>query len=150
MDIKGQIEIDLKQAMLAGDKPLVSTLRGLKSAILYEEVAKGSREQGLPEADTLAVLTKEAKKRQESADLYRQGGDNERAGAELAEKAVIERYLPAQINDEELNKIIDEVITELGANDLKQIGPVIAAVKQRCKGSADSGRIAAGVKARLQ
>jgi uncharacterized protein YqeY len=72
---KQQIDADLKTAMLAGDKTLVTTLRGLKSAILYVEVAENAREKGLPEDAVVAILQKEAKKRQESADLYLQGGN---------------------------------------------------------------------------
>jgi uncharacterized protein len=89
MTIKEQIDRDLKAAMLGGDKVLTTTLRGLKSAILYAEVASNQREAGLPDNEIVNLLGKEAKKRQESADLYRQGGNNEKAEAELAEKSVI-------------------------------------------------------------
>lgn len=70
MTISEQIDADLKQAMLAGDKTLVTTLRGLKSVILYEEVAKGLRDTGLDDDAVITLFSKEAKKRQESADLY--------------------------------------------------------------------------------
>lgn len=150
MTVKERIEVDLKTAMLAGDKPLVSTLRGLKSAILYEEVAKDARENGLPENEVMAVLAKEAKKRQESADLYSQGGNTDLQNAELSEKAVIEGYLPAQISDEELAEIIGQEIEKAGATDMKQMGQVIAAVKLRTESQADGGRIADAVKERLQ
>ncbi len=149
MTIKEQIDQDLKTAMLGGDKAVVSTLRGVKSAILYEEVAKGSREEGLPEAEVLAVLAKEAKKRQESADLFLQGGGADRAEAELAEKATIEKYLPAQISDEQLHEIIEQAAKQAGATDMKQMGLVIAAVKERVGSTADGGRIAAVVRERL-
>lgn len=75
--LKQKIEQDIKTAMLAGDKTLVMTLRGLKSAILYIEVAQGIRDTGLPDAEVIDLLAKEAKKRQESADLYKQGGNQE-------------------------------------------------------------------------
>lgn len=150
MTVKEQIDRDLKTAMLSGDKTQVSTLRGLKSAILYEEVAKGRREAGLPEQEVIAVLAKEAKKRQESADLYSQGGNSARSEAELAEKGIIERYLPKQLSDEELIVIIDEIIKQVGASDIKQMGQVIGAVKQRTEGMADGSRIASAVKERLQ
>ncbi len=86
MGLKQQIDADLKTAMLAGDKVLVTTLRGLKSVILNVEVAEGSRETGLADDKIISLLQKEAKKRQESADLYLQGGSVERQQAELAEK----------------------------------------------------------------
>lgn len=145
MSLKSQIEQDLKSAMLAGDKILVNTLRGIKSVILNEEVAKGKREQGLNDEEVINVLSKEAKKRQESADLYKQGGSNERAEAELAEKRVIDKYLPAQLSDEELQKLVDRAITEVGPN----MGQVIGWVKSASKGAADGAKIAALVKERL-
>src|SRR5690348_5859158 len=114
--LKSRIDQDLKTALLAGDKVLATTLRGLKSVILYAEVAKGMREQGLPDDEIVVLFSKEAKKRQESADLYKHGGNEEKAAAELEEKKVIESYLPAQMSEEELSKIIDQTIKELGAS----------------------------------
>src|SRR5689334_8443872 len=122
MSIKSQVEQDLKTAMLAGDKTLVSTLRGLKSAILNEEIASGSRDTGLPDDKVLQILGKEAKKRQESADLYTQGGNQEKATAELQEKEVIQKYLPAQLSDDEIAKLIDEEISSTGATSPQQMG----------------------------
>lgn len=150
MIIKEQIEQDIKQAMLAGDKTLVTTLRGLKSAILYVEVAKGARDEGLPESEVIEVLGKEAKKRQESAEMYEQGGSPERAAAEQAEKVVIEKYLPAQLSDEEVVKVVSEVLAELGASDMSGMGQAIAEVKKRLQGQADGARIAAFVRERLK
>ena len=135
--------------MLAGDKTLVSTLRGLKSAIQYAEVEKGSREQGLSDNDIIQLLTKEAKKRQESADLYRQGGNEEKAAAELAEKVVIEKYLPEQMSEAEIAQLIDLAIKELGANNPQQMGQVIGKVKAEAKGTADGATIARLVQQRL-
>lgn len=150
MKIKEQLDQDLKTAMLAGDKALVSTLRGIKSAILYVEVAKGAREQGLSDQETIEILSKEAKKRQESADLYIRGGSAERAEAELAEKKVIEKYLPPQLSDEDVRKIVSEVIVELGAKDMSAMGQVISKVKDLTKGAADGALIAKLVKEQLQ
>src|SRR6476660_9207906 len=106
MNFKEKIDQDLKAAMLGGDKEKVTILRGVKSAILNEEVAKGLRAEGLPDDEILRILNKEAKKRQESADLYIQGGNQEKADAELAEKKVIEEYLPAQLSEEDIAKLI--------------------------------------------
>lgn len=149
MSLKERIDQDLKQAMLSGDKTLVTTLRGLKSVILYAEVASGNREQGLDDAAVTELLTKEAKKRQESADLYRQGGNEEKAQAELQEKTVIERYLPEQLDDAELAALVDETILSLGASGAQAMGQVIGAVKAKAGASADGARIAALVKERL-
>lgn len=149
MSISKDIDADLKTAMLAGDKILATTLRGLKSTILYEEVAKGARDTGLEDDAVIGLLSKEAKKRQESADLYVKGGSQEKADAELAEKAVIEKYLPAQMSEEELVKIIDDAIASTGANSMQQMGQVIGAVKAKAGASADGARIAQLVKEKL-
>lgn len=149
MSIKEQIDADLKTAMLGGDKTLTTTLRGLKSVILYAEVAKGNREEGLSDAEIIDAFSKEAKKRQESAELYVKGGNQERADAELLEKQVIEKYLPAQLSDDELKAIIDEVIAETGATGPQALGQVIGGVKARTKGAADGAKIAGFVKERL-
>lgn len=147
--LKQQIEQDLKTALLAGDKDRALVLRSLKSAILYVEVAKGARESGLPDDEVTAILGKEAKKRQESADLYHQGNDEARAATELAEKAIIETYLPKQLSDDELIQIIDEVIAQGGAEGPQAMGRVIGAVKQKTAGAADGAKIAQLVKERL-
>jgi len=147
--LKTRIDQDLKSALLAGDKVLVTTLRGLKSAILYAEVAKGVRDEGLPDQEITVLLSKEAKKRQESADLYRQGGSLEKAEAELEEKAVIEKYLPEQLSDADLQAIVETAATEVGASGPQAMGKVIGLVKQRAGSQADGGRIAAMVKQRL-
>jgi uncharacterized protein YqeY len=149
VSLKQQIDDDLKQAMLAGDKTLVTTLRGLKASILNLEVANGSREQGLTDDEVIAVLTKQAKQRQESADLYVQGGSQDKADAELAEKAVIEKYLPAQISEEELSAAIDKVIADTGAAGMQAMGQVIGAVKQQFGASADGSTVARLVKEKL-
>lgn len=147
--LKQQIEQDLKTALLAGDKNRALVLRSLKSAILYEEVAMGARDSGLPEEQVMTILSKEAKKRQESADLYMQGGDVARAEAELFEKSVIAVYLPKQISDDALRQIVDEVIAELGVSGPQAMGQVIGAVKQKAAGAAEGAKIAQIVKERL-
>lgn len=147
--LKARLDQDLKAALLAGDKVLATTLRGLKSAILYVEVAKGSRDEGLSDEEIITILSKEAKKRQESADLFAKGGNQEKADAELKEKTVIEQYLPQQLLDEELTTLVDEAVTEVGASGPQAMGQVIGLVKQRAGAQADGGRIALAVKKRL-
>lgn len=150
MSIKDQIDSDIKQAMLAGNKTLVTTLRSLKSAILYVEVARGSRDEGLSDIEATEVLSKEAKKRQESADMYVQGNNPERAQAEIDEKLIIEKYLPAQLSDEELKNLVEDVIKEIKIEDNKNMGIIISEVKKRSNGQADGGRIAQIVKDSLK
>jgi uncharacterized protein YqeY len=147
--IKQQLEQDLKAAMLSGDKELATTLRGLKSAILYEEVAAGTRDKGLDDTSVITVLQKESKKRQDSADLYEKGNALERRDKELAEKAVIAKYLPKEMTDDELNNLLDKVISEKGPLSQQTMGVIIGQVKQESQGQADGGRIAQAVRGRL-
>ncbi len=150
MNFKEQIDKDLKTALLGGDKERASVLRSIKSAILYEEVAKGVRGDGLPDDEILRILNKEAKKRQESADLYIQGGNQEKADAELAEKVVIETYLPAQLGEDEVRSLVDEVSAEQGGISKQTMGAAIAAVKVKSGGAADGALVARLVKERIE
>ena len=149
MSLKQTIDQDLKTAMLAGDKVLVTTLRGLKSVILNEEIATGARDKGLDDDKIIILLAKEAKKRQESADLYEQGGNKEKATAELEEKTVIEKYLPQQLSEDEIKVMIDEVITGIGEVSQQQMGQIIGAVKQKTGPAGDGAVIAKLVRERL-
>src|SRR5438105_1054046 len=103
-----QIDSDLKTAMLAGYKGKAETLRGIKSALLNEAINLNARDSGLTDEQIQKVLAKESKKRQEAADLFKQGGSQERASAELAEKAIIDAYLPEQMAEADVAKIVDE------------------------------------------
>ena len=151
MAIRQQINDDLKAAMLASDALRVDTLRGLKSAILYADVAAKKRDTGgIPDDEVLTLLAKEAKKRQESADLYVKGGSQERADKELREKQIIESYLPEQMSDEDLAQLVDEVIKEQGAEGVQAMGKVIGAVKAKVGNKADGARIAQMVGQRLR
>lgn len=147
--LEDRLNQDLKSALLAGDKTLATTLRGLKSSLLYAKIAGQSRDIAMPDGEVIAVLQKEAKKRQESAELYLKGGNQERAEAELAEKAVIEKYLPQQLSAEEITAKVDEAISSLGGVAVAQMGPVIAQVKQATAGAADGALIARIVRERL-
>ena len=148
MILKQRIDQDLKTAMLAGDKTTTTILRGLKRAILNSEIEKNVREKGLSDEEATTVLGKEAKKRQESAELYKQGNNMQKAEQELAEKTLIEKYLPEQMSEEDLSKLIDEAVNEIG-NDPSKIGQLIGAIKQKTGGQADGGTIARLVKEKL-
>lgn len=147
--LKQQLDQDLKAAMLSGDSQTVSVLRGLKSAILYAEVAAGARDKGLDEQSITQLLGKEAKKRQESADLYIQGGDKSRAQAELSEKAIIEKYLPKQLSEAEIRTIVDNVMAAAGTVGPQDMGRLIGEVRAQSAGAADGAVIARLVKERL-
>jgi uncharacterized protein YqeY len=147
--LEDKLEQDLKTALLAKDAQRVSVLRGLKSVLLNVKVADGKRESGLSDEEILKIFAKEAKKRQESADLYKQGDRQEKAEAELAEKAIIEEYLPEQISEEELIKLVDEAIAATGAAGPQDMGKVIGQVKQKVGAGADGGLIAKIAKEKL-
>jgi uncharacterized protein YqeY len=145
--LKDKLTADIKTALLAGDKFTAEVLKSLKSAILYEEVAQKVREQGLADDKIEVVLAREAKKRAESADLYAKAGQQDRADSELREKEIIERYLPEQLSDDDLAKIVADAVAELGEG--AHMGQVIGAVKAKVGTSADGARVAAAVKAKL-
>jgi len=132
MRIKEHITHDLKEAMKARDKRTLSVLQSVKSAILYKEVADGKREEGLGEDDVIAVLKKEKKSRQDSLTLYRDANENERADEEAFQIAVIERYLPASLGEDETRTLVEVAIRELDLQSvqMKDMGAIMSFVKQ--------------------
>lgn len=150
MPLKERITNDIKAALLGGDRFVVDTLRGLKAAILNEEVALGKREEGLDDTSIEAVIAREAKKRAESKALYEQNGRQELADNEQRELEVLQQYLPKQLTEEEIQKEIDLVINELGISGMQAMGQVIGAVKGKCGTAADGAVVARLVKATLQ
>lgn len=149
MNLEQQIEKDLKAALLASDRIKVATLRSLKNALLYAKVGENSRSTALTNETVISILSKEAKKRQESADLYSQAGEAERTKTELAEKAIIDTYLPAQLAEDDIMQIVDQTIDELSVHDTSSMGKVIGIVKQKTTGAADGATIARLVRERL-
>lgn len=148
MSIKEQINADLKQAMLARDSALVEVLRGVKSAFQYFAVESGPDTE-LSEEQILSVLKKESKKRSEAANLYEKAGDSTRQEKELYEKDVIQKYLPEELSEEEVLKLVEAAISEIGSIEQKNMGQVIGKVKQASGGLADGAVIARLVKERL-
>ena len=148
--LKERINADLKSAMLSRDALKTQTLQGLKAAILYEEVAKKVRETGLDEAEIEQLIAREAKKRDEAAELFERGGNKASAEKERAEKVILSVYLPAQLSESELSALIADVITERRPEGQKDMGRVIGAVKSRVGNSADGALVAKLVKDQLQ
>ena len=149
--IKERLQADLTAAMKARDEVTLATIRMLRTAITTAEVA-GDTAVELTDDQVIAVLQSEAKKRAESAEVYEQNDRPESAAKERAELAVIERYLPAAMSDDELAGIVDEEIAAAaatGAEGGKAMGLVIKAVRERAGAAADGARIAALVKAKL-
>src|SRR3989338_2483354 len=132
-----QIQQDLKQAQLNRDEVKVSTLRLLLSEIHNLEIQKGE----IFKADILQVISREVKKIKEAALGFRSGGREENAKKEEAELEILEKYLPQQLSNEELTKLVEEAITEVGANSVSDIGKVIGVVMGKATGQADGGRV---------
>ena len=143
------LEADIKTALLSGDKERALTLRTVKGALLNVKVNTGKRETGLTDDEVMAILAKESKKRQESADFYVQGDAQDRADKELAEKAIIDAYLPKQLGEDEVATIVDAVIKQLGASDTSAMGKVIGAARAKVGANADGALIARLVKEKL-
>ena len=140
------IQEQLKQAMLAKDEVKVGTLRMLVSEIRNAQIARG---HDLSDEEILEVVAKEVKKRKEAALGFRQGGREESALQEEAELKMVEGYLPEQMSDEELTKIVEEAITRTGASAVSDMGKVIGMVMGQVKGQAEGSRVSALVKQRL-
>jgi len=144
-----QIERDIKSALLSGDKIRVETLKTIKNALQYEAVAKSVKPGELSEDQVQVVLAREAKKRQEAADLYKTAHETEREQKELAEKTVISAYLPEQMKEEDLKKVVEAEIAKVDNPGLPQMGQIIGAVRAQTKGQADGALIAKFVKEAL-
>src|SRR3569832_249017 len=148
--IRDDIKAATIAAMKSGDKTTTGTLRLVSAAIKNRDIE--ARTGGAPkDDDTLVteVLQKMVKQRRESAEIYRTNGRAARAETEEAEIAVIERFLPAQMSDAEAEAKIGEIITETGASSMKDMGRVMALVKERLGGSIEPARASALVKAAL-
>lgn len=148
MSLKERIDADVKSAMLARDSERVDVLRGLKGAILNEEITTGQREAGLSDEVVEKVVAREVKKRDEPAQLYDKGGNAASADKERAEKEILSEYLPKQLSDDELDNTVKEALADAGED--VHMGKLIGAIKQKIGNQADGARIAAAVQKALQ
>ena len=148
--IRDDIKTALVTAMKGGDKAATGTIRLIQSAIKNRDIELRTS-SSTPDDDLLIteVLQKMIKQRRESADLYRKGNRAELADAEEAEIAVIERFLPKQMTDEEASAAIQAIIAETGASGMKDMGKVMGEVKSRLAGQIDPARASAMVRAAL-
>lgn len=146
--LKAQVQGDLHDAMRAKEKVRAATLRMVLTSITTEEVA-GSEHRELGDDEVLKVIAKEAKKRKEAAAAYRDAGRAELAAREESELEILEAYLPAQLGDDELRRIVADAIAETGATGMQQMGQVMKAAQSTVAGRADGGRVAAMVKKTL-
>lgn len=147
MALKDQILNDIKDAMRSKDTVALTALRAIKSAIMLQETEKNAKE--VDEAAEVKLLQKLVKQRKESAEIYIQQNRQDLADPELQEAEVISRYLPEMISGEKLEAVISEIITEMKAEGMKDMGKVMGAANQKLAGKAEGKEIASIVRMKL-
>lgn len=143
MSIPEKLAQEIKAAMLAKNADRLSTLRMLKAAVGYAQIEL--KTESLTEAQWVAIIQKEVKKRRDAFEQFDKGGRPELAAKEKAEAATLEEFLPAQLSEADLGVIIQKTIQELGATSKKEMGSVIKAVQAKVAGSADGKAISSAV-----
>lgn len=138
---KQQLQENLKQAMLAKEETKKSVLRMLISAIGYYEIQKGGAGYEATEEDVMAVIQKEAKQRRDSIEQFKSAGRNELADKEIIELKMLEEYLPQQMSEEEIQKVVTQTIQETNASSMQDIGKLMGALMPKVKGKADGGLV---------
>ncbi len=150
MSLKEQIGEDIKTAMKAKDKIRLQTVRSIKKAILDKEVELRPKGQdSLNQEQEIELLSQQAKQRRDSIEQFKNAGRDDLADKESQELGIIETYLPEQLGDEEVETIIDEIISSSGAASMKDLGKVMGAAMKQLKGKADGKKIQALVKSKL-
>ena len=150
MALKEQIAEDIKSAMKAKDKIRLETVRSIKKVIIEKEVElRGKGKDALTPEDEIQLLVQQAKQRKDSIEQFLKAGREDLAEREQEELKVIETYLPEQMSDEEVEKIIVEVIAKVGATTAKDFGKVMGLAMKQLKGKADGKKIQEIVKSKL-
>lgn len=146
--LEQQIQNDLKAAMLAKDKVALASIRGIKAAILLAKTAEGGQKETLEDAELIKIIQKLVKQRKESAAIYSQQNRPELAENELAEVAVMERYLPKALSEEEVEAIVKQIIADTGASSMADMGKVMGTATKQLARQAD-GRVISSIVKRL-
>ncbi len=139
MSLETTIMADIKAAMLARDQKKLEALRAVKAQILLEKTKGGNVE--LTEAAELSMLQKLVKQRKESAAIYEQNGRQELAAEEQFQASVIEAYLPKPLSDDELRAIIKDIVAQVGATSIKDMGRVMGMATKQVAGKADNAKV---------
>jgi uncharacterized protein YqeY len=149
--LRQRLNDDVKTAMKARDQETTSTLRMVLATLKDRDIAArpSGNADGIDEAGIVDMLQKMVKQRRESIELYKQGGRQELVDKEQGEIDVIERYLPKQLSEAEASAAIDKVIADLGASSIKDMGKVMAALKERFAGQMDFAKAGGLVKQKL-
>lgn len=147
MTLTEQINNDLKEAMKAKDKVKLESLRAIKSALLLASTDKGAGDSS--EEAELKMLQKLVKQRKDAASIFVEQGRQDLADPELAQVAIIEKYLPAQMSEGDVKAIIDSIVADTGASSMADMGKVMGMANQKMAGKADGKMIATYVKSAL-
>jgi len=146
MELEKLINEDIKQAMISKDKEKLEALRSIKAAMLLEKTGKDVTGGIIPESVELKMLQRLVKQRRESAEIYKAQGRPDLAEPEIFQAAIIEKYLPEQMTDEEVIAVVKQVIAETGATGIKDMGKVMGLASKQIAGKADNKMIAEIVK----
>lgn len=146
MTTRDQLTVDMKTAMKSRDKVRLSTIRLLRSELKNAEILKG---EALTEEELVGLIARELKKRRESIDLYAQNGRDDLVEKESREAEILESYLPEQLSEEEIGRLVDEAIAQTGAAGVNEMGKVMAVLMPKTKGRADGSLVSRTVKAKL-
>lgn len=147
MEMFDKISNDIKEAMKAKDKVALATLRNIKKVLLEAKTAPGANDTVSDEA-AIKIIQKLVKQGRESATLYQSQGRNDLAQEELAQVAVMEKYLPAQMSEEEIEAAVRTIISELGVSTPQEMGKVMGVATKQLAGKAD-GRVISGIVKRI-
>ena len=149
MTLKDKIQEDLKQAMLSKAEEKLSTIRMLKSALQYFEIQKGGAGYEASDEDVVEVVGREIKKRRESIEMFEKGGRQELADKEKSELEILQTYLPEQLSEEEIRKLVEEAISQTEATTIQDMGKVMGFLSPQTKGKADGQMISSIVREKL-
>ena len=149
MSLQDQIMASMKEAMKAKNQTALTALRAVKSAILMAKTESGAASE-LTEEQELKILQKQVKQRKDSAAIFLEQGREDLAAPELAEVEVIAQFLPEAMSEEEIEKVVVEVIDSLGASGMKDMGKVMGVVSKQLAGQADGKTISTIVKSKLR
>jgi len=146
---KQQLKEELKQSMLAKNAEKTSTLRMAISALGYYEIEKGGAEYEATEEDVQTVIQKQAKQRRDSIEQFKAANRPELVEKETRELELLENFLPKQMDEEEIQKLVDEAIAQTGATSASDMGKIMGVLMPKVKGKADGGLVSKLVNVRL-
>lgn len=146
---KAKLQEQLKASMIARDELRTSVLRLLLSAINYYEIQKGGAGYVATEEDVMSVIAKEVKQRRDSIEEYNKAGRSELADKEQKELEILQKFLPEQMPEDEVKKIVDETFAEVNPSGMQDMGKVMGALTPKLKGKADMGMVSNLVRQKL-